>query len=322
MAHLIGYWNVFKSVLYLIWYLPKLRHINYRGMPVPIIGPVDEASYFRLMDEDLANFRTREDDVYVVAFAKSGHHWSYDFINMILRGNLELDNVIKEAYFVEFLLPAARGMSSFDRFPSPRTIYTHFHADALPREVFTKKRKIVRLIRNPKDVAVSAFHHKNAMASAGIEWNEFIETLMDVIDGKTEKADMFFVKDSDWFTYELDCELKMNHLDHSIVLYYEDLKEDMVPQLRKLSRFLGKEYNDEFLEEIAKRTNLAYVKKHKDLGMHNVMMKKGSGLYRKGVIGDWKNHFTEEQAKRFDAIIESRMKNCPIMDNIRFEPKD
>merc|ERR1719334_576886 len=125
-------------------------------------------------------------------------------------------------------------------------------------------------------------------------------------------------KNADWFTYELDCEAKLNHLDHSVVLYYEDLKEDMVPQLRKLAQFLGREYDDEFLVKIAEKTNLSYVKKHKDLGMHDVLIKK-EGLYRKGVIGDWKTHFTEEQSRRFDAIILRKMNGCSIMDNIRYE---
>ena len=312
-----------------IWYKPRIRHFDHEGIPIPIIGCMPVARYRQLIGEDLANFKTRDDDVFVVSYAKSGHHWSYDFINMLLRGNLELDNVVKEAFFIEFLLPAADGMSAFDRLPSPRMIFTHFHADALPREVFQKERKIVRLIRNPKDVAVSAFYHRknmpNMAGSRFFDWNGYIEALMDVLEDKVDSEEvceeLFMAKNADWFTYELDCEAKLNHLDHSVVLYYEDLKEDMVPQLRKLARFLGREYGDEFLAKIAVKTNLRYVKKHKDLGMHDVLIKK-EGLYRKGVIGDWKNHFTEEQSRRFDAIIQRKMNDCSIMDNIRYEAKE
>ena len=322
-AAIVGYWNFFSSMLKTLWYRPQIRFFDYKGLPIPILGTKSVDRYMELMREDLANFKTRDDDIFVVAFGKSGHHWSYDFINMLLRGNLELDNIVKEAYFIEFLLPAADGMSSYDRLPSPRMIFTHFHADALPREVFTKKRKIIRLIRNPKDVAVSAFYHRKALPklSGTASWDDYIETMMDVIEGKKESNELFLRQKSDWFTYELDSEEKLNHLDHSIVLYYEDLKEDMVAQLKKLSAFLGKQYNEEFLEQIAEKTNLSYVKKHKDLSMHDIVVKEGS-LYRKGVIGDWKNHFTAEQARRFDAIIEAKMKNCSIMANIRYEPKE
>ena len=320
-ASILGYWNFFRSFAKSLWYGLQLHYFDYAGMPIPILGSTSVPRYRQLMSEDLAHFRTREDDVFVVAYGKSGHHWSYDFINMLLKGNLELDNIVKEAYFLEFLLPAAGGMSSFDRMASPRMIFTHFHADALPKEVFTQKRKIVRLIRNPKDVAVSAFYHRQVMPKvcSTMTWNEYIETLMDVIEGKKESGELFLIKGSDWFTYELDSEAKLNNLDHSIVLYYEDLKEDMFVQLKKLAQFLGKHHNDEFLAKIAEKTNISYVKRNKDLSMHDVMMQDGS-LYRKGVIGDWRNHFTADQARRFDAIIESKMKGCPIMANIRYDP--
>ena len=184
------------------------------------------------------------------------------------------------------------------------------------------QKKCLSLKRNPKDVAVSSFHHFNAMSrivGKKYDWNAYIEEMMDVIEGiKRESDAVFLLPGLDWFTYELDAESKMNRLDHAIVLYYEDLKEDMLPQLKRLSTFLGREYDDGFLEKIAERTNLDFVKKNKDVSMCDGMLSEGS-LYRKGIIGDWKNYFSADQSRRFDAIIDVKMKNCPIMDNVRFE---
>lgn len=323
LACIVGLWNFIKNFIMSLIYRQRIQFFNFKGMPIPIVG-FDVYSYRKLLENDVASFETRPDDVFVVAFGKSGHHWSYDFINMLLNGNLVLDNIVKEAFFMEFIIPASHGMGPFDRLESPRMIFTHFHADALPRQVMEKKRKIVRLIRNPKDVAVSAYHHRRAMSPHmmdNMEWNDFIDELMDVVEGKRDSDEPFFANKTDWFTYELDCETKLNNLDHSIVLHYEDLKENMLPELRKLARFLGKDYDDEFLKKIVERTELDYVKKNKDLGMHDVLMRKGT-LYRKGVIGDWKNHFSAEQNRRFDSIIAAKMKGCPIMENIRYEPSN
>ena len=66
---------------------------------------MSESQFRRLIDDFRANFKTRDDDVFVVSYAKSGSHWAYDFINMLLRGNLELDNVLKESLLLEMLLP-------------------------------------------------------------------------------------------------------------------------------------------------------------------------------------------------------------------------
>ena len=33
---------------------------------------------------------------------------------------------------------------------------------------------------------------------------------------------------------------------------------------------------------------------------------------RKGVVGDWKNHFTEEQAKRYDQLVAEKLKGTGL----------
>ena len=38
----------------------------------------------------LATFEPREDDVFVVSYPKCGHHWSFEFLSMIINGNNEL----------------------------------------------------------------------------------------------------------------------------------------------------------------------------------------------------------------------------------------
>ena len=222
-ARIIGLRNLFFLIIVKIFRLRRdISYVRFNGLPVSNFGLQSDESYWKLLNEHLARFKTREDDVFIVSYGKSGHHWSYDFLNMLLHGNLELDNFVKTAFFVEPILAMTGGMKTFDRLPSPRMIFTHLHADALPREVFEKKRKIVRLIRNPKDVAVSAFYHRNLVMKK-MRWDDFIEELMDNVEGKRDSNTLFLANDADWFTYELDSESRMNHLDHALVLYYEDL---------------------------------------------------------------------------------------------------
>ncbi|KAG8174597.1 hypothetical protein JTE90_006045 [Oedothorax gibbosus] len=48
-------------------------------------------------------------------------------------------------------------------------------------------------------------------------------------------------------------------------------------------------------------TNLKGSRCHKHVGIENI-------LVRKAIIGDWQNHFSEEQSKRFDKKLLERMK--------------
>ena len=49
-------------------------------------------------------------------------------------------------------------ITKVDNMPSPRVIKTHLSIDMLPKEVHTKKAKVIYVCRNPRDVVVSYFN--------------------------------------------------------------------------------------------------------------------------------------------------------------------
>lgn len=73
---------------------------------------------------------------------------------MLRRGNAEYETKTKEAAFLDFRAPEV-----VDQIPSPRVLNCHYPCKLTPREIFEKKIKIVHVMRNPKDVFVSYFHH-------------------------------------------------------------------------------------------------------------------------------------------------------------------
>ena len=73
---------------------------------------------------------------------------------MVLRGTAEYQNDTKEAAMLEF---CTQDMTS--SLSSPRVLNTHLSHDFLPSGITEKKCKILHLMRNPKDVAVSYYHH-------------------------------------------------------------------------------------------------------------------------------------------------------------------
>ena len=75
--------------------------------------------------------------------------------------------------------------------PSPRLLKSHLPEHLLPTQIFSKKAKIVYVVRNPKDLAVSFYHfHKWAPDLPQYEsWDHFFD---DYIAGRGKAVTISF----------------------------------------------------------------------------------------------------------------------------------
>ncbi|XP_039159567.1 cytosolic sulfotransferase 6-like [Eucalyptus grandis] len=100
-----------------------------------------------------------------------------------------------------------------------------------------------------------------------------------------------------------------------LFLKYEDLKEDIGGQLKKVAEFVGLPFTKEeeeggVIEEIA---NLCSLKTLKDLEV-NKSGKVGDttaekrSFFRKGEVGDWVNHLTPSMVDRLNSIMQEKMR--------------
>nr|KAG5713282.1 hypothetical protein BaRGS_007809 [Batillaria attramentaria] len=75
-----------------------------------------------------------------------------------------------------------------------------------------------------------------------------------------------------------------------------------VEQLHKLSRFLGKDHDVNFLRAVSDACAIEKMRAHKDsdFWMKNGVQQCENLMYRQGKSGDWKNWFTVAQSEQFD----------------------
>ncbi|XP_023932494.1 sulfotransferase 1C2 [Lingula anatina] len=101
--------------------------------------------------------------------------------------------------------------------------------------------------------------------------------------------------------------------------------KDPVNHVRKIANFLRKPIDQVLCEAIAEQCSFENMKRNKQThreagpeGERNTKpeLKKwrdtAFGMYRKGKVGDWKNHFTVAQNERFDALYQEQMKGCDL----------
>lgn len=96
-------------------------------------------------------------------------------------------------------------------------------------------------------------------------------------------------------------------------LYYEDLKRNTLPNLKRVVNFLEIPRDEDFCKSVIDNTGFATMKRHHETeSKHNEQFKdvvKDGVLpiYRKGEIGDWKRWFTPTQSELFDRVYKERL---------------
>ncbi|XP_033725317.1 sulfotransferase family cytosolic 1B member 1-like [Pecten maximus] len=118
-----------------------------------------------------------------------------------------------------------------------------------------------------------------------------------------------------WFNYVNEWEIakKTNPRLKCLNLRYEDLKEDLYSNIVKLARFLDVENNEEFLRQLEQTLTIDNLRNEHQTqkgrtSKFSAWIKDGRlPIYRKGIIGDWKQKFTVEQNEMFDAVYKKKM---------------
>lgn len=250
---------------------------------------------------NMVNLRIRDDDVMFCSAPKSGTHWGFEIISMLLNGKAETIPQEKIATMLETILE-----EDLEKLPSPRVLNSHFPLCILPKQMKEKGTKIVLMLRNPKDVSVSFFYHHKGMQLANYQ-GTFENHHRLFMEGKVEY--------DDWFDLVLDWEKEIEKGEYKIhLVYYEDLKKNGLEEIKKLAKFLNVSDNDELCKAIHAKCQFdkMAVDKEYPSEIKQRAFNAGFSMFRKGEIGDWKNHFTVAMNEEFDAVYKKRMKGSKL----------
>ncbi|KAK4406632.1 Cytosolic sulfotransferase 14 [Sesamum angolense] len=192
--------------------------------------------------------------------------------------------------------------------PQPEVFSTHLPLHVLPSSMIDSTSKIIYTSRNPLDQFISQreFSLKNRLHP-------------DVEPVPIDQAFDMFCKGVHPFGPFWDHILgywkaSLENPDRVLFLQYEDMKRDAVSHVRKIAKFLGLPFSEEEEKKglIGEISDLCSFEKLKNLEINkNGHVHHGyfanSSFFRKGEIGDWRNHLSPAMAERMKEVMDAKL---------------
>lgn len=269
------------------------------------------------------HFKARPTDILLATFPKTGLTWlkalTFAIMNRTHIGTLKgthpllAKNPHELVPYLEFQAYEKDPSSSLDSIPSPRLLSTHISYDSLPKSVINCNCRIICIAREPKDVFVSMWSFLSKIITIGdreepVSKGEAFELFCNGVSllGPFWEHVLGYWRSS------------MEFPTRVLFLKYEDLKKETVVNVERLAEFIGLPFSSEeraagVVEEIVKLCDIDRLKSLEvnkngvyQLGRDSNAFVEKSAYFRKGEIGDWKNHLTEEMVKKIDQITEEK----------------
>ncbi|XP_074873944.1 sulfotransferase 2B1-like isoform X2 [Carettochelys insculpta] len=193
------------------------------------------------------------------------------------------------------------GLESALKYPSPRLLTCHLPIQLFPTSFCRSRAKVIYTLRNPKDVLVSYFYFAR-MCSSYEDPESFEQFLADFLSGD--------VPHGSWFDHVRGW-MEMKGKENCFFITYEELQQDLRGSVQRLCQFLGQELDDGAIASVVENASFRAMRDNQmcnsTLLPRDIMDQKKGRFLRKGICGDWKNHFTVAQSEAFDRIYQDRM---------------
>ncbi|XP_071053903.1 luciferin sulfotransferase-like isoform X2 [Onthophagus taurus] len=276
--------------------------------------------------ERIENLEVRNDDVWVTSFPKCGTTWTQEMVWLI--GNdlnyegakteldfrfpfLECNSFYEEwnNFRNKFNINFKEAEDEVDFFEmvekneNVRYIKSHVPWDFLPKQIKdgTKNPKIIHVMRDPKQVATSYYHHcSNIFPVYKGDLNTFIDLY---IQGKVLIGDYFNVVLSYW---------KRRNLPNILFLTYEEMYSDLKGVVNKVSNFLGKSYSENEIDELVQHLSFDQMKINKAVNKESVVQTEDARFMRIGKTDSYKTELNEEMIDKLNKWVLENVKGTNL----------
>lgn len=279
-------------------------------IPLQIVNGIRFPSMFKAKTiQEAFDYKPRSDDVIIVTYPKCGTTWMQMVVTQIFRRGRPLEKATDFHVLSPFL--ETRGDDGVAQMPRPGPIKIHLPYDRMP---YSPEAKYIFVIRNPFDACVSMYYHTYSHSWHG-SFDEFFEHFM---DGEVEFND-YFDHLLSWYPHRND--------ENVFWTSYEAMKRDLRGVVLNVAGFIGQEHfeavsgDSNVMDNILKHCEFSYMREMYDEIEESrereraastqdeerpKSVRKRERHIRKGIVGGWREYFSEGQYLRMKEKFETR----------------
>ncbi|KAK7837330.1 cytosolic sulfotransferase 5 [Quercus suber] len=268
------------------------------------------------------HFQAHDTDIILVTTPKAGTTWLkallFSLVNRVHYPNpqkhhpLLTNNPHVLVPFLDINLYTENQVPDLTSFASPRLFSTHLPYVSLPMSTKDSACKIVHLSRNPKDTFVSLWHFTNSLRSPASKGPNSLQEAFDKFCRGVSLYGPYWDHVLGYWKESLE------NPERVLFLKFEEMKEQPTTHLRKLAEFLGcplsseeeaKGVGDDILR-LCSFDNLSNVEVNKSGKLSSG--EENSKFFRRGEVGDWVNHLTDEMIEKLDRITQEKFRGSGL----------
>eukprot|EP00929_Paragymnodinium_shiwhaense_P043708 TRINITY_DN22461_c0_g1_i1.p1 TRINITY_DN22461_c0_g1~~TRINITY_DN22461_c0_g1_i1.p1 ORF type:complete len:384 (-),score=64.52 TRINITY_DN22461_c0_g1_i1:330-1481(-) len=270
-------------------------------------------------------------DIFIATYPKCGTTWMQQVVLLLLAGgdSSKVRDPMKQSPWIEKVLCNSQisVMEFLSSSPPPesqvvvparRVVKTHAPEQLAPwvggAQHLPRGAKVIVVVRNPKDTAVSMFHHtmdQPTMYEYKGDWDHFLKELF--LPGRVV-AGCFWEWHASWW--------KAKQQNEDILwISYEEMKADLPAAIRKVASFCGIDASAETVQKVAASSTFAAMKKlfdEEDAKKEARGEEVKKNHIRQGESGAWRKTFTSEQEALFDAHNRRKSAELGLPDGVVF----
>lgn len=219
---------------------------------------------------------THREDIFLVAYPKSGITWLQHLVAGIIYG---LDPAYAPDALVQELVPDVERKRFYKRFRTPMFFKSHH----LPQPEY---QRVVYLLRDGRDAMVSYWHFRRALEGEGVDFLEMVQKGVGLIPCKWHEHV------EAWLANPFGAQM--------LLLRYEELLENPLGALQRFCEFVGEPRDQGFLQKVAQGASFARMReKEIRYGWDNPRWPRDRFFVRRGQVGSYKDEMPPEVLQAF-----------------------